>query len=120
MKIRPITGVGTSGYEFKTNLVEMETIASLDERAAEVCESFKSNKPSYFTKEECQLIHAVLSTFVADYKRENENAFISKFKEQTEEKKEEPQTPAEEYHEVLIKCGPSPAAELPLEMTRPE
>lgn len=26
MKIRPITGVGTSGYEFKTNLVEMETL----------------------------------------------------------------------------------------------
>lgn len=120
MKIRPITGVGTSGYEFKTNLVEMETLVSLDERAAEVCESFKSNKPSYFTKEECQLIHAVLSTFVADYKRENENAFISKFKEQTEEKKEKPQTPAEECHEVLIKCGPSPDAELPLEMTRPD
>lgn len=120
MKIRPITGVGTSGYEFKTNLVEMETLASLDERAAEVCESFKSNKPSYFTKEECQLIHAVLSTFVANYKHESENAFLSKLKEQTEEKKEQPQTPAEKCHEVLIKCGPSPDAEWPLEMTRPD
>ena len=120
MKIRPITGVGTSGYEFKTNLVEMETLASLDERAAEVCESFKSNKPSYFTKEECQLIHAVLSTFVADYKHESKNAFLNKLKEQTEEKKGQPQTPAEECHEVLIKCGPSPDAELPLEMTRPD
>lgn len=114
MKIRSITGVGTSGYEFKTNLIEMETLASLNERAAEVCKSFKTNKPSYFTKEECQLIHAVLSTFVADFKRENENAFLNKLKEQTEEKKEEaPQT------EILTKCGPSPEAELPLEMTRP-
>ena len=120
MKIRPTTGVGTYGYEFKTNLVEMETLASLDERAAEVCESFKSNKPSYFTKEECQLIHAVLSTFVANYKHESENAFLNKLKEQTEEKKEQQQTPAEECHEVLIKCGPSPDAELPLEMTRPD
>ena len=89
MKIRSITGVGTSGYEYRTNLVEMETLASLDERATEVCESFKTNKPSYFTKEECQLIHAVLSTFVADYKRDVENSFLSKLKEQTEEKKEE-------------------------------
>lgn len=113
MKIRPITGVGTSGYEFRVNLIEMETIASLNERAAEVCESFKT-KPSYFTKEECQLIRAILSTFVEDYKRENENAFLNKLKEQTEEKKEEPQT------EILIKGGPSPDAELPLEMTRPE
>lgn len=113
MKIRPFTGVGTYGYEFKTNLVEMETLASLDERAAEVCESFKSNKPSYFTKEECQLIHAILSTFVADYKHESENAFLNKLKEQTEEKKEQPQT------EILLKFGPSQEAELPLEMTRP-
>lgn len=121
MKIRPITGLGISGYEFKTNLIEMETIASLNERAAEVCESFKSNKPSYFTKEECQLIHAVLSTFVADYKRDTENAFLNKLKEQTEEKKEEKsQTLAEECPETLLKCGPSPEAELPLEMTRPE
>ena len=94
MKIRPITGVGTSGYEFKTNLVEMETLASLNERATEVCESFKTNKPSYFTKEECQLIHAILSTFVADYKRDTENSFLNKLKEQTEEKKEEAPQPS--------------------------
>lgn len=112
MKIRPITGVGTSGYEFKTNLVEMETLASLNERAAEVCKSFETNKPSYFTKEECQLIHAILATFVADYKRDTENAFLSKLKEQTK-KEEAPQT------ETLLKCGPSLEAELPLEMTRP-
>ena len=68
----------------------METLASLNERAAEVCESFKTNKPSYFTKEECQLIYAVLSTFVADYKRDTENSFLNKLKEQTEE--EAPQT----------------------------
>ena len=92
----------------------METLASLNERAAEVCESFKTTKPSYFTKEECQLIHAVLSTFVANYKRDTENSFLNKLKEQTEEKKEEkPQT------ETLLKSGPSPEAELPLEMTRP-
>ena len=114
MKIRPIAGTGIYGYEFKTNLVEMETLASLNERAAEVCESFKTTKPSYFTKEECQLIHAVLSTFVANYKRDTENSFINKLKEQTEEKKEEkPQT------ETLLKSGPSPEAEPPLEMTRP-
>lgn len=114
MKIRSITGLGTSGYEFKTNLSEMETLASLNERAAEVCESFKTNKPSYFTKEECQLIHAILSTFVADYKRDVENSFLNKLKEQTEEKKDEaPQT------EILTKYGPSPDAALPLEMTRP-
>lgn len=113
MKIRPITGVGTSGYEAKMNLMEMETLASLNERAEEVCESFKTNKPSYFTKEECHLIHAVLSTFVADFKRENENAFLEKLKEQTEKKEEAPQT------KTLLKYGPSPEAELPLEMTRP-
>ena len=99
MKIRPITGVGTSGYEFKANLVEMETLASLNERAAEVCKSFKTNKPSYFTKEECQLIHAILSTFVTDYKRDTENSFLNKLKEQTEEE-EAPQAPTKEHPEI--------------------
>lgn len=104
MKTRPIPGTGISGYEFRVNFVEMETIASLNERAAEVCESFKT-KPSYFTKEECQLIRAILSAFVEDYKRENENAFLNKLKEQTEEKKDDANDRMQRTFEAMAEEG---------------
>ena len=71
MKVDAVHGSGISHYNVSDiTCAEMETLCSLKHRADDVCASMenKEKKTEYFTKEECNLLRAVLHKFTEEGK----------------------------------------------------
>lgn len=98
MQVDAIKGLGISHYNVKDITgAEMETLCSLKHRADDVCASMenKEKKTEYFTKEECNLLRAVLHKFTESCEVKRFNSFLEFLKEEKKEK-EKPQAPHDE------------------------
>ena len=95
MQINAIHDYGIHHYDITDiNGAEMETICQLKERVDTVCESMKDNKKKteYLTKEEYNMLRAVLSVLTRDCQVKRYNAFLEFLKnEKKEEKNPQPQ-----------------------------
>ena len=99
MKVNAVPGSGISHYNVNDITgAEMETLCALKHRADDVCASMenKEKKAEYFTKEECNLLRAVLHKFTEGCEVKRFNSFLE-FLEEEKKEKEKPQTPAEEW-----------------------
>ena len=98
MQVDVIFGSGISHYDVKDITgAEMETLCSLKHRADDVCASMenKEKKTEYFTKEECNLLRAVLHKFTESCEVKRFNSFLEFLKEEKKEK-EKPQASQDE------------------------
>jgi len=85
MKVNAIPGYGTSHYNVeKITGAEMETLCTLKHRADDVCASMenKEKKTEYFTKEECNLLRAVLHKFTEGCEVKRFNSFLEFLEEE--------------------------------------
>lgn len=102
MKVNAVPGSGISHYDVNSITgAEMETLCALKHRADDVCASMenKEKKAEYFTKEECNLLRAVLHKFTEECEVKRFNSFLEFLEEEKKEKKKS-QTPAEERPEI--------------------
>lgn len=108
MQIEAVPGHGISHYNVNgITCAEMETLCTLESRADDVCASMedKEKKTEYFTKEECNLIRAVLHKFTEVCVVNRFNSFLE-FLEEEKKEKENPQTPHTEMSpEVERHCA---------------
>jgi len=91
MQTNAIPGRGISHYDItNVSLSEMDTLCSLANRADVVCKSMdnKEEKTEYFTKEECNMLRAVLKVLTRGCSATNNNDFLNFLKEEKEKKEE--------------------------------